>query len=262
MPLESWLARPQSFGNCEFLMLPQPQTYPSFDPVSHDLMSAAVQRQCEVLDSSTEVHLPLPLPETATTHLRSFHTTTTDAETTTGYDKRDREFKVGRFCAQHALKQLSIDATVPVDTDRKPIWPTGIIGSISHSENFAWAATLKQDTFRGIGIDTEIVVDDSTLRQVIDEITAADERDLFSEIHDDFKTAFTIVFSAKESIYKCLYPNNEQFFGFHDVKLIAATDATVTFTQQPSNPNFSSAPRDLTVHLAVAGRDVFTSIWI
>ena len=241
-------------------MLPQPQLKFSFDPVSHDLLAATVQHHCDVIDSSTEVRLPLLLPDAATTHLRIFHSSKTN--TASGIEKRDREFKVGRFCAQHCLKQLSIDAEVPVDIDRKPVWPAGITGSISHSENFAWAATLKQDSITGIGIDTEIIVDDPTLQQVITEITVAGERDLFPLIHSDLKTAFTIVFSAKESIYKCLYPGNGQFFGFHDVQLIAATNDSVTFAQQPSNPNFTSAPRNLTVRFVVAGHDVFTSIWI
>ena len=241
-------------------MLPQPELNVSFDPVSHDLLSAAVQNHCEVVDLSTEAQLPLLLPETATTHLRSFNATNRIAAI--GIEKRDREFKTGRFCAQHCLKQLSIDAEIPVDTDRKPVWPDGITGSISHSENFAWAATLKQDAFNGIGIDTEVIVDDSTLQQVFEEITLSEERDLLQQIHSDLNTAFTIVFSAKESIYKCLYPMNERYFGFHDVRLTDISDDTVTFTQQPSNPNFSSAPRNLTVRFAVAHQDIFTSIWI
>jgi len=246
-------------------MLPLPETCTSFDPVSHDLLSAAVKRHCAITDATTEVRLSLPLPAGVTTHLRSFQPSSNlivVAEPAHGFEKRNREFAAGRFCAQHALKQLAINAEVPVDTDRKPIWPQGIVGSISHSDNYAWAATARKGTIAGIGIDTETVVDDATLSQISKEITIDAEQELLAKIPHDGNTAFTILFSAKEAIYKCLYPKNEQYFGFHDVQLIDANDHSITFAQQPSNPNFSSAPRHLTVQYAVVQNDVFTSIWI
>lgn len=252
-------------------MLSQPEPITHFDPVSHDLLAATVQRHCAVLDCSTEVRLDLPLHSAATMHLRRFEFTKdrsidkgTSGHSKSAINKRSQEFEVGRFCARHALKQLqpALDTEIPADTDRKPIWPPEIVGSISHSHHYAWAVSAKKENISSIGIDTEIIVNGRTFQQVVNEITVEAEQELFSKVHHDIETAFTILFSAKESIYKCLYPRNEQFFGFHDVLLIAAQDQSVTFAQQPSNPNFSSAPQKLTVQYAVVDNDVFTSIWV
>ena len=267
-------------------MLPYPEPNFSNDAINLDPSPVASQSNCAsaAVNASAEVRLALPLPSSASTHLRKFsrdHATgDTGGTAQTGFEKRNREFAIGRHCARTALQQLGITAEVPVDTDRKPLWPTGIIGSISHRHHYAWAAVAKQaskdckditedavkdaveDAVKGIGIDTEIVVDDRTIRQVAKEITVAAEQKLLSKIHDDVNTAFTIVFSAKESIYKCLYPLNEQFFGFHDVLLVEVNDETITFAQQPSNPNYAIAPRELTVRYAIHQTDVFSAIWI
>lgn len=247
-------------------MLPYPEPSFCLDANSVDSSAAALQTQCAVLDASTEVHLALPLPPSVSTHLRKFTQLPKGSDSARtaemGFEKRNREFAVGRHCAHAALNQLGITADVPADVDRKPIWPNGIAGSISHSHNFAWAAVAKQDSVKSIGIDTEIVVDDRTIRQVAKEITVDAEQRLMSKIHGDVKTAFTVVFSAKESIYKCLYPLNAQFFGFHDVLLVEATDQTVTFAQQPSNPNYAIAPHELIVRFAIHQNDVFSTIWI
>jgi len=249
-----------------FRMLPNPESNFSFDSTCVHPSATALQIPSAVLDTSTEAHLSLPLLPSAKTHLRKFTTCPEDSDVTSkvevGFEKRNREFAVGRHCARVALNYFDITAEVLVDTDRKPIWPAGIVGSISHSQHYAWAAVAKKNAVSGIGIDTEIVVDDATMRQVLKEITVEAERNLLAKIHSDVRTAFTVVFSAKESIYKCLYPMNEQFFGFHDVELIAASDHTVTFAQHPSNPNYSLAPRTLTVQYAVYQNDVFSTIWV
>lgn len=247
-------------------MLPYPEPNFSNEAIGQDPSLGAARTHNAVVEATTEVAIRLPLPHSASTHLRKFSRSSETGDHTnsakTGFEKRNREFAVGRFCAGQALKQIGITSDVPVDVDRKPIWPAGVVGSISHSHHYAWAAVAKQHSVQSIGIDTEIVVDDRTLRQVVREITVEDEQKLLSAIHTDVKTAFTLVFSAKESIYKCLYPLNAQFFGFHDVLLIEASAEMLTFAQQPSNPNYSSAPRELTVRYAIHHNDVFTTIWI
>jgi enterobactin synthetase component D len=37
--------------------------------------------------------------------------------------------------------------------------------------------------------------------------------------------ALTLLFSAKESVFKCLYPTVQRFFGFFDARIEGATDA-------------------------------------
>src|ERR1700716_1803425 len=60
---------------------------------------------------------------------------------------RQREFLAGRLCAAQALRCLGADSThVGMAGDRAPVWPDGVVGSITHSGGFAaaavaWAAT-------------------------------------------------------------------------------------------------------------------------
>jgi len=249
---------------------PSPESFDAANvPSEQELWLPSVSSvEAQVQASTTEVRLTLPLPACASTHIRKFgpdwdQTDIKDRQA--GLEKRDREFAVGRYCAQKSLQRLTPKADVvdiPADVDRKPIWPEGIIGSISHSNHYAWAATAKLDAIKGIGVDTEITVDERTLRQVLKEITVEEELKFLKMIDADVCRAFTVVFSAKESIFKCLYPTNEKFFGFHDVQMIAANESTVTFAQNPTNPNFLTAPRNLTVQYAVFQNDVFTTIWI
>ena len=50
--------------------------------------------------------------------------------------KRLSDFATGRYCAMKALEQFGIqDAIIPIGEDRAPIWPEGIVGSISHCDS-------------------------------------------------------------------------------------------------------------------------------
>jgi len=54
--------------------------------------------------------------------------------------KRQREFAAGRMAARQAMAQIGkTPAPIPVNTDRSPHWPEGVVGSISHSLEIAVA---------------------------------------------------------------------------------------------------------------------------
>jgi hypothetical protein len=74
---------------------------------------------------------------------------------------RIREFESGRAYARRALAMLGIhNVDVMIGPDRAPLWPAGVVGSISHvrnhldSEYFA-AAVARTDVALAIGIDVE-----------------------------------------------------------------------------------------------------------
>src|SRR5947208_1552294 len=73
---------------------------------------------------------------------------------------RRREFRAGRLYARQALRGLGIPETaIPIGPDRAPIWPKGVVGSISHSRNLCAAVVGLSADYLGIGIDIE---DDSS----------------------------------------------------------------------------------------------------
>jgi len=103
--------------------------------------------------------------------------------------------------------------------DRAPIWPDGVVGSITHTDDFAAAAVAWAADIAAIGIDSEQIIDSATARDIAD-ICMVDEMSLFSVAHGrSFCEFCTFVFSAKEAVFKCLFPITRKFLEFSDVRI-------------------------------------------
>ncbi|KID54586.1 phosphopantetheinyl transferase [Pseudoalteromonas luteoviolacea] len=136
--------------------------------------------------------------------------------------KRKAEYLAGRVCAASALQPLGhTHFVVHSADDRAPIWPEGIRGSITHSKGVAMAVTTDQPDVLGIGIDIEHLMTDKQESELRGQILRDDETDAFTALGQDHEKPLTLVFSAKESIYKALYGVVSAFFGFDAAKLIA-----------------------------------------
>lgn len=141
-------------------------------------------------------------------------------------DKRRREFAFGRACARRALAQLGIPAAaIPRSADGPPLWPPGIAGSITHAAGAAAAAVAPSSALRSLGIDLE-------------SLAAAHDADVLATVATPPELARhavlgsllgPLLFSAKESVYKCLFPLDRRFLEFADVELELAPD-TGSFT--------------------------------
>jgi enterobactin synthetase component D len=134
--------------------------------------------------------------------------------------KRQREFFAGRWCAEQALLCLGAGSThVGMAEDRAPIWPDGVVGSITHTGGFAAAAVAWAADIAGLGIDSERIIDPATARDIAD-ICMVDEAALFEVPHGrSFCEFCTFVFSAKEAVFKCLFPLVRKFLEFSDVRI-------------------------------------------
>lgn len=131
-------------------------------------------------------------------------------------ESRQREHATGRVFARTAIAALGIVAA-PLLTGpaREPIWPAGIVGAISHSRSLAWAAAARQDSgIIGLGIDLEQFgrLQPSLYRRLF---TREEVR--FIEATD--AESATLLFSAKEAIYKAVFPLAGRFIGFQEVEL-------------------------------------------
>jgi enterobactin synthetase component D len=149
--------------------------------------------------------------------------------------KRQAEFVAGRYCAREALR-LAGATTHELTTsndDRSPVWPAGFVGSITHTAGFASAAVAPADRWRGIGLDSESLIADDVAARVGESILTPGTLD---GQRADCLPAFTpsewltLVFSAKESAFKCLYPLTKVFFGFHDMEVTAADPTTTALS--------------------------------
>jgi len=142
--------------------------------------------------------------------------------------KRRREFTAGRVCARAALERLGIRGVpIPAAPDRSPVWPAGIIGSLSHCGDYCGVAVARRGPIAGVGFDVERA---RPLQERVAAIVCTDaERKRLDALPDLPADLWAmIVFSAKESTYKCYHPLMKTFLDFHDVE-IDLSPATGTF---------------------------------
>jgi len=137
--------------------------------------------------------------------------------------KRQAEYVAGRYLAKRCLSALGgTEADVGISQHRAPLWPKGMIGSISHSSNKAICVVKQCDLpEQGIGIDIEQCLTDSIATSIKKTIINEAEQALLIKQDTDFSTGLTLVFSAKESLFKALYPQVRAYFDFLDAEVIA-----------------------------------------
>ena len=160
--------------------------------------------------SFTGTHIPKPLSslhENEKNHISS------------AIHKRQIEFATGRWCAREALKKINIeDIALSPGSAGNPIWPSGICGSITHSNGAYCAAVSKKDHNTAIGIDVENhqrIISPKALGYILN--------------HDEYKwlekTAQRkkiemLIFSAKEAFFKMVYPIVKKQFYFDKVSVL------------------------------------------
>jgi len=140
---------------------------------------------------------------------------------------------------------LAIDATyaevnVGIGPAREPVWPLGIIGSISHARGFAAAVAVRRPVYTGVGIYVEDVVaadSHAALRAIaLNECEFDYVRRMTGSLTLD--TLLTIAFSAKESLFKAAYPSVGRYFDFSAAQLlkidIDAGTLAITLTESLS----------------------------
>jgi len=149
-----------------------------------------------------------------------------------GSQKRRAEFTLGRICAHGALSRFGLESE-PIlrnPETREPCWPDSIFGSITHSAGFAAVAVGLKNEIQGVGIDLESLsrsVNFNIKRQVC---VDSELEWLESLPAEQANRALRIIFSAKESIFKCLYPGTKTYLSFKD--------AAVTINEPEKNFSF------------------------
>ncbi|MET0399062.1 MAG: 4'-phosphopantetheinyl transferase superfamily protein [Longimicrobiaceae bacterium] len=174
--------------------------------------------------------------------------------------KRTREFSTGRLCARAAMAALGVPPhPVPVGPQREPVWPDGLVGTISHGGELCLAAVARKDHLLGLGIDLE--VGDPLDPEVRGLICTPDELRGASAWAGAGVDPHKLVFSAKEALYKVLFPRARRFIDFLEVEIGVDADAG---TWRPT-----SLPADVSARMAapiegkflVADGYVVTAAW-
>ncbi|MEH6416121.1 4'-phosphopantetheinyl transferase family protein [Pseudomonas sp. CGJS7] len=144
--------------------------------------------------------------------------------------KRRGEYLAGRICARRALGRLGIAAgTIAIGPDREPLWPPGAIASISHAGDRALCIASSDAEVIGLGVDIERGIGPELAEQIRGVVVDADEEALIRAGFEDFPFGLAAAFSAKESLYKALFPQVRRFFGFEAMRLIRVEPRGLVF---------------------------------
>ncbi|EKF74613.1 siderophore biosynthesis protein [Alcanivorax hongdengensis A-11-3] len=145
--------------------------------------------------------------------------------------KRRCEYLAGRWCAREGLRSLGVDAVPEMSRSRAPVWPEGTLGSITHSHGIAEVMVADNRYWHAVGLDTEqwlSVERANRLRREL--LTPAELEQLAGLTPIQRANRITLIFSAKESLFKALYPLTGKRFYFQDAERRDARSLTLLKT--------------------------------
>lgn len=134
-------------------------------------------------------------------------------------ERRQLQHLAGRECAIAALREIEVSAVrIPTESSGAPLWPPGVVGSISHHEMCCCAVVARNCTVAGLGID--VIFDDDIQPDLWPFVLTAREASRLSSLSRD-KAALVagIIFAAKEAYYKCVFPLSAHWLDFADVEI-------------------------------------------
>jgi len=131
--------------------------------------------------------------------------------------KRRNEFATARHCARAALGRLGVPAAPILPGERgAPVWPAGIVGSMTHCAGYRAAAVARSVDVVSIGVDAE--PHDVLPDRIIDAVAGAGELTMLERLAEAAPDVCwdRLLFSAKESVYKAWYPLTGRWLDFKE----------------------------------------------
>jgi 4'-phosphopantetheinyl transferase EntD len=127
------------------------------------------------------------------------------------------EFAVGRTCARRALHMLGLPAgEIGIGPVREPLWPHGVVGSITHCPGF-WAAAVGSPRagLRALGLDAAL---NQPLEPDVCRLIAATPGEIAWMEHStaDLRAPM-LLFSIKEAVFKAWWPLRRTWLEVADV---------------------------------------------
>ncbi|MDA4925058.1 4'-phosphopantetheinyl transferase superfamily protein [Acinetobacter baumannii] len=137
--------------------------------------------------------------------------------------KRKAEYTAGRYAVQKALRLLeySSDNEVFIGQHGIPIWPQLFTGSISHTSTNAMCVVSHTDEIRSIGIDIENWFNSDLFNNITSSILTGAEYKLLKKYKTLDHNIATLIFSAKESLFKAIYFEAKCYFGFDAAEIVS-----------------------------------------
>jgi len=102
--------------------------------------------------------------------------------------------------------------------DRAPIWPDGIVGTISHTRTWAAVGVARAGDALSLGCDLEL--DEPLKENLLRRVCGPAEREWIAAAARESRGRLAmLVFSAKEAAYKAQYPLTRKVLAFSDFAL-------------------------------------------
>jgi 4'-phosphopantetheinyl transferase EntD len=133
-------------------------------------------------------------------------------------ERRMAEFRSGRAAARAALAELGVTpGAIPVGADRAPVWPRGVVGSITHCTGLCVSAVASDRDLASLGIDAEPA--EPLPDNVLNIVATRDERSRLAD-----PVAGRVLFCAKEAFYKNWSARGGPFLDFTAVEVVIDGD--------------------------------------
>ena len=163
---------------------------------------------------------------------------------------RRNTFSSGRRVARAVMQEAGLPiSALPKAADGSVVWPEGLLGSITHTNDWAVAAVAVAEMCeaKSLGIDLERIkpFDEGVSRMIATPV----EMQELALSHSPAWYA-TALFSMKESIYKCLASDFGEFIAFQDVEITNLAGGRPSYQRS-----------SLELRLAVTPWHVFTLAW-
>jgi 4'-phosphopantetheinyl transferase EntD len=140
-------------------------------------------------------------------------------------------------------------AAIGRDKHGAPLWPDGIVGSISHTTGYAAALVARLGQFSGLGVDTERV--GGVTRNLWPRLFDAEECDHLIRLEaEGQKRAATLFFSAKEASHKAW--GIRSALVFRDIHIAPRGDGFIA----------TRGSESLKGYYAVEGDLILTAAWL
>ncbi|SIR17591.1 4'-phosphopantetheinyl transferase family protein [Micromonospora avicenniae] len=153
-------------------------------------------------------------------------------------ESRRRDFTAGRVCARRAMATLGLPPAPVSAADRAPVWPSGVVGTITHTRGYCAAAAARSSEVRAVGMDAEQHKELSPgVRRLIC-LPEEDERLARLPVGTSWPA---VLFSAKETVYKVWHPVVGTWLDFTDALVEIDPDAG-TFSARIAPARVDAAP--------------------
>lgn len=151
--------------------------------------------------------------------------------------KRLAEFAAGREQARRLISAITGAAEPLLVGDyRQPLWPDGIIGSISHSDVYCAVAVAARDSISDLGIDVETL---EALNPEVENLVLTDTEMEATDASESWVRK--LIFSIKESNYKCCYHMVKAYIDFKECEVVlndndCSYESTIRCKSRDGNP--------------------------